>query len=84
MVPHCGNGPHSSPFTPPHNVPTQARWHHRRAGHQTGASGLRFASGGRLQQTCSIPPDLNRSLPAGQAVIVRQGHWGHVAVAPPG
>ena len=51
--------------------------------HQTGASGLRIASGGRRQQTYSIPPELVRSLPAGQAVIVRQGHWGHVAVAPP-
>jgi hypothetical protein len=51
--------------------------------HQTGASGIRIASGGRRQQTYRIPPDLVRSLPAGQAVIVRQGHWGHVAVAPP-
>ena len=51
--------------------------------HQTGASGLRIASGGRRQQTYRIPPDLVRSLPAGQAVIVRQGHWGHVAIAPP-
>ena len=51
--------------------------------HETGASGLRIASGGRRQQTYRIPPDLVRSLPAGQAVIVRQGHWGHVAVAPP-
>jgi len=51
--------------------------------HQTGASGLRIASGGRRQQTYSIPPELVRSLPAGQAVIVRQGHWGHVAVAQP-
>ena len=51
--------------------------------HQTGPSGLRIASGGRRQQTYRIPPDLVRSLPAGQAVIVRQGHWGHVAVAQP-
>ena len=51
--------------------------------HQTGASGLRVASGGRMQQTYSIPPELIRSLPAGQAVIVRQGHWGHVAVGVP-
>ncbi len=51
--------------------------------HQTGASGLRVASGGRRQQTYRIPPDLVRSLPAGQAVIVRQGHWGHIAVAQP-
>lgn len=51
--------------------------------HQTGASGLRIASGGRLQQTYSIPPELVQSLPAGQAVIVRQGHWGHVTVGVP-
>jgi hypothetical protein len=51
--------------------------------HQTGASGLRIASGGRRQQTYRIPPDLIRSLPAGQAVIVRQSYWGHVAVAKP-
>jgi hypothetical protein len=51
--------------------------------HQTGTSGLRIASGGRRQQTYRIPPDLVRSLPAGQAVIVRHGHWGHVAVAQP-
>ncbi len=51
--------------------------------HETGASGLRIASGGRRQQTYRIPPDLVRSLPAGQAVMVRQGHWGHIAMATP-
>jgi hypothetical protein len=51
--------------------------------HQTGASGLRIASGGRRQQTYRIPPDLVCALPAAQAAIVRHRHWGKVAVAPP-
>jgi hypothetical protein len=49
--------------------------------HQTSAAGLRVATGGRRQQTYRVPPDLVRSLPAGQVVLIRHGHWAHVAVA---
>jgi DNA helicase HerA-like ATPase len=52
--------------------------------HQTSASGMRVATGGRRQQTYRVPPDLVRTLPAGQVVLIRHGHWAHVAVAPPG
>ncbi len=48
--------------------------------HQTSASGMRVATGGRRQQTYRVPPDLVRTLPAGQVVLIRHGHWAHVAV----
>ncbi len=51
--------------------------------HQTGAAGLRVATGGRRQQTYRIDPDLVRTLPAGQVVLIRQGRWAQVAVGLP-
>jgi hypothetical protein len=51
--------------------------------HQTGAAGMRVATGGRRQQTYRIDPDLVRTLPAGQVVLIRQGRWAQVAVGLP-
>ncbi len=44
--------------------------------------GVRVATSGRLQQQYRVPPDLLRSLPRGEAVIIHAGRWAHVAVAP--
>ena len=51
--------------------------------HETGPSGMRIPTGGRRQQTYRIDPDLIRTLPAGQVVLVRNGRWAQVAVALP-
>ena len=51
--------------------------------HETGPAGMRIPTGGRRQQTYRIDPDLIRTLPAGQVVLVRNGRWAQVAVALP-
>jgi len=45
--------------------------------------GLRVATSGRLQQQYRVPPDLVRSLPVGEAVIIQRGRWTHIAVSQP-
>lgn len=45
--------------------------------------GVRVATSGRLQQQYRTPPDLIRSLPIGEAVIIQAGRWAHVATAMP-
>jgi hypothetical protein len=45
--------------------------------------GVRMATSGRLQQQYRTQPDLIRSLPVGEAVIIQSGRWAHVAMAPP-
>ena len=45
--------------------------------------GLRVATSGRLQQQYRVPPDLTRSLPIGEVVMIKDGRWAHVAVATP-
>jgi hypothetical protein len=42
-----------------------------------------MATSGRLQQQYRTQPDLIRSLPVGEAVIIQSGRWAHVAMAPP-
>lgn len=44
--------------------------------------GVRLATSGRLQQQYRVAPDLIRSLPTGEAVVIQAGRWAHVAVAP--
>jgi hypothetical protein len=41
------------------------------------------ATSGRLQQQYRTQPDLIRSLPVGEAVIIQSGRWAHVAIASP-
>jgi len=45
--------------------------------------GVRVATSGRLQQQYRTPPDLIRSLPVGEAVVIQAGRWAHVAMATP-
>ena len=45
--------------------------------------GVRNATSGRLQQQFRVQPDLIRSLPVGEAVVIQAGKWGHVAVSSP-
>jgi hypothetical protein len=47
------------------------------------AFGTRVASSGRRQQQYRVAPDLLRSLPIGEAVVIRAGRWAHVAVTLP-
>jgi len=45
--------------------------------------GVRVATSGRLQQQFRVSPDTLRSLPKGEAAIIQNGRWAHVAIAPP-
>lgn len=43
--------------------------------------GVRTATSGRLQQQYRARPELVRSLPVGEAVVIHAGRWAHIAVA---
>lgn len=45
--------------------------------------GVRVATSGRLQQQYRVPPDMLRSLPNGEAALIQNGRWAHVAIARP-
>ncbi|NNN10111.1 MAG: hypothetical protein HKL85_13090 [Acidimicrobiaceae bacterium] len=47
------------------------------------ALGVRVATSGRIQQQYRTPPDLIRSLPIGEVVVVRAGRWAQVAISTP-
>jgi hypothetical protein len=51
--------------------------------HELNANGGRSATSGRLQQQFRVSPELVRSLPVGECVVISAGRWAHVAVSHP-
>ena len=49
--------------------------------HELNRNGGRSPTSGRLQQQFRVSPELVRSLPVGECVLVTGGHWAHVAVS---
>ncbi len=51
--------------------------------HELKALGRRSATSGRLQQQYRVSPELVRSLPVGECIIISSGRWAHIAVSRP-
>jgi hypothetical protein len=51
--------------------------------HELGALGGRTPTSGRIQQQFRVSPELVRTLPIGECVVITQGRWCQVAVALP-